>query len=900
MEIVSPVLDIFYRLWICCANSTDNVRKLKQNLKTLEISINSLRCRREDVNRRIETAESNPIEPAKRTNLASDWLQKVQALERDVQKLLDDNEAMKNNTTGCYFCCCGRVNCWSAYKLGILVVEQMNAVQDLLEGDFHDVTYRCQPDPVQQIPTVEAMGMDTKFNEVMDSLVTEGNLVRIIGLYGMGGVGKTTLLQKVNNEFVEREQFDLVIFVMVSKDINIKGIQNQIGKKLGVSWTEETEIHEVANDIFKVIKNKKILLLLDDIWEGIDLETIGVSVNTIQRTGSKVVFTTRNEQVCGFMEADKRIKIECLDKDQAWSLFQQKVKQQALSCHPDVFEVAKKIANECRGLPLALITIGRTMSNKTDLQQWQHALDTLQESASQFSGLANKVLAILKFSYDNLENQKSKSCFLYCSLYPEDFSIEKNDIIEIWVGEGFLDNLDDFAKAQNEGHDVIKCLKDACLLETGIELGVKMEYMVKMHDVVRDLAIWIASDLGRDKNTHLTLRAESTVKLHEWEKAERISLINNRAIRILNGAPHCSNLLTLILEQSSISIISDDFFRFMPMLRVLHMDEVKLEKLPTSIFSLSKLQYLHMPAYDEDDVLTPGYLASLTKLKILCLTESCCHWEIKGGPSLCELESLQHLICLGITIGTGRSLQRLVTSQKLQLCTTHLRVKYCFGITFLTLLPSLPSSPIPLLSLVHMIRLSTLELKNCDELEELKIISGDEVTLFTTLEQLHLFFMPKLRIVWNAPQQSFFSVNLKHVVINGCPRLRDITWLIYAPNLELLGLVELEALEEIISNAFATEENLRNTFSRLNHLRLVSLRNFKKICDHHVKFFHLEKIFVMDCPELKKLPFNTNNVIPQTLDKIEGGKTWWESLEWEDEDTKYNLSPYFLELDINL
>ncbi|KAI3962215.1 hypothetical protein MKX01_030765 [Papaver californicum] len=385
MEIVSPVLDIFSRLWTCSVHNTDYIRKLKQNLITLETSFNTLRCKKVDIIRRIEIEESNPAQPAKRKTVT------------EVQKILDDNEAIKNGGR-CFFCCWGRNNCWSAYRLGRLVFQKQISVESFLReaGDFQDITDRCPPDPLQQIPTVEVIGMDLKF-KVVDSLVTEGDHVRIIGLYGMGGVGKTTLLQKVNNEFAEKEQFDLVIFVVVSKDLNRKSIQNQMGKRVGVSWPEEeTPLNDRAANLFKVLRN--------------------LSKNAMEITGSKIVFTTRNNKVCGDMEADKRIEIGCLDEDQAWSLFQQKVKQEALSCHPDVAEVAKKVAKECRGLPLALITIGRTMSSKTDIRQWQHALHTLQGSASQFSGMADKVLAIMKFSYDNLENQKLKSCFLYCSL----------------------------------------------------------------------------------------------------------------------------------------------------------------------------------------------------------------------------------------------------------------------------------------------------------------------------------------------------------------------------------------------------------------------------------------------------------------------------------------------------
>ncbi|KAI3942717.1 hypothetical protein MKW92_048559 [Papaver armeniacum] len=105
----------------------------------------------------------------------------------------------------------------------------------------------------------------------------------------------------------------------------------------------------------------------------------------------------------------------------------------------------------------------------------------------------------------------------------------------------------------------------------------------------------------------------------------------------------------------------------------------------------------------------------------------------------------------------------------------------------------------------------------------------------------------------------------------------------------------MDGLEEIISDGFVTEEMLTNMFSKLNCLDFRCLRNLKWICDRNVKFFHLEKVSVDGCPELKMLPFNTNSVIPQTLKMIKGEERWWESLEWEDEVTKSYLAPYFRE-----
>lgn len=115
--------------------------------------------------------------------------------------------------------------------------------------------------------------LETVWNHLME----DG--VGIMGLYGMGGVGKTTLLKQNNNKFLENEDdFDIVIWIVVSKDLQIQNIQEELATKLGLAgedWILKNE-DQKACEIHNVLRRKKFLLLLDDIWTKVDLTEIGV------------------------------------------------------------------------------------------------------------------------------------------------------------------------------------------------------------------------------------------------------------------------------------------------------------------------------------------------------------------------------------------------------------------------------------------------------------------------------------------------------------------------------------------------------------------------------------------------------------------------------------------------
>ena len=228
---------------------------------------------------------------------------------------------------------------------------------------------------------------------------------------------------------------------------------------------------------------------MDDIWERLDFSKVGVPRPNGEDSMFKVIFTTRSEDVCHAMEAHKHIKVECLAPDEALSLFRMKVGEDTFNSHPEIPTLAEEIVKECKGLPLALITIGRAMADKKTLRRWDRALQVLKTYPSTFSGMEDQVFAILAFSYDSLSNGSIKSCFLYCSMFPSYYEILEDELIELWIGEGFLTESHDIQRARDEGYDIIESLKVACLLD-----NAESEKHVKMHDMIRDMALWLTCE----------------------------------------------------------------------------------------------------------------------------------------------------------------------------------------------------------------------------------------------------------------------------------------------------------------------------------------------------------------------------------------------------------------------
>ena len=156
---------------------------------------------------------------------------------------------------------------------------------------------------------------------------------------------------------------------------------------------------------------------------------------------------------------------------------------------PNLRPIAEKVAKECKGIPIAIVTVGRALENKIK-NDWVAALQQLRKPVSKNnSGLDSTVYSSIELSYNFLASDEAKSCFLLCCLFPEDYDIPIEYLVRFGVGQRLFAKIDKVAEARNRVHAMVDNLRRSSLL-----LDSDEEECVKMHDVVRGVAVSIANE----------------------------------------------------------------------------------------------------------------------------------------------------------------------------------------------------------------------------------------------------------------------------------------------------------------------------------------------------------------------------------------------------------------------
>ncbi|KAF3666212.1 putative nudix hydrolase 8-like [Capsicum annuum] len=787
----------------CIYPKIENIVRFSSNIDNLRDEMKELTKLRDDIKGKVEGAEGEGYKP--KPDVIK-WIEGVHELEKEWETTQERIAAAK----ALAYKSCPKCSLRSEVSTQAKNIRDQQCRLIKVGENFASnlVIENYQVKKVELITGTAIEGQHTAIRNLHKILqLLEDDKVCIIGVWGNGGVGKTTLVKNLNNELLKnlpssKLSFGVVIWVTVPKPpIDIRKIQAQIAGRLSLTVDDEAGEESIASKIYERLeKETSFLLILDDVWEAINLDDVGVP---------QPEYTARSKE----------------------------------QFHP----LAKKIARECDGLPLAITVIGSSMRGKTRVELWKDALDSLRRSEPYYKNVKDKVYSVIKWSYDTLESRDIQSCFLYCSLYPAAIPID--DIIHCWWAEGILGEHDMYEQAYNRGITLIESLKDACLLEAN-----KMHY-VKMHDVVRDVAIWISSTFG-DEHTSVF---QARIRLTE-----------------LNELPPVANLHNL---------------------QVLDCDDTVLRCLPQGMDNLTNLRLLNMsPSYlgatSFDEI---SSLRNLTHFFIRVDSSSCLNrdytwtwmtrlkgFHIRVGETSIHLPYNKSVRAINVhnceifSNGELSSMSQFASDLYLNKC-MGLRKLIAYntfnGLKFLNIqLCSCSLGPVeggsgkldPLPNLEHL---------DLHFIQNLKSVSdfGQYLGLrFSKLRQLDISECASLTCLFNDSGVCSVPKHLEEIVIDQCYQLVEL-------------YVQCSSSDQA--------ELVNSEIPRVRKLKLYYLPELGTLGEPQSTLEHLEELTVIGCDGLRKLPLSIQT--SKNIKIIKGKPEWWSQLEWDDDNFKSNLEHCF-------
>nr|XP_043611553.1 putative disease resistance RPP13-like protein 1 [Erigeron canadensis] len=592
------------------------------------------------------------------------WLNKLQHLAYDIDDVLDDltTEAARRHMNEESYASTSTSKVlkiiptkFHAYKYGRKMGSKLYKIttklHDLVEeknllgltdnvGRSSSTVKRLEETSLVDVPSI--VGREGDKELLLGKLLGNESCSRnfsVVSIVGLGGIGKTTLTQVLYNDKEVKDHFELKSWVCVSDELDVFSISMAIFIDVGGVDTNFKTLNQLQVALSEKLSKKRFLLVLDDVWnEDSNQWELLQRPFSVAAPGSKIIVTTRKKKVATVVDSTQAYPLEILSNEEALCLLAQNaLGKENFDSHPTFKLHGEGIVNKCGRLPLALITIGRVLRSKTNYEEWEELLN------SEIWNLLNEgnILPALRLSYYDLPPHL-KQMFAYCCLFPKDYVFDIDELVLLWMAEGFLHGSNCNISMEKFGHQCFRELESRSFFQHCS--SDKSRYT--MHDLISDLAMNVAGDffyalgdkMGDDDGK------EVLEKIHHFSFVRQQYGVYKtfKALQRARGLRTFLPMSVRIDRWQSFYLSSKVLSELLPqlqILRVLSLANYGIKVVPESIGSLKHLRYLNLSK--TDITCLPEQVGNLCNLQSLLLFG--CHRLSSLPHSLIKLINLRHL-----------------------------------------------------------------------------------------------------------------------------------------------------------------------------------------------------------------------------------------------------------------
>ncbi|GLT64869.1 hypothetical protein SLA2020_373340 [Shorea laevis] len=498
-----------------------------------------------------------------------------------------------------------------------------------------------EPTNTTWLPEIHVYGREGDKDAILQKVLNDEDgdeNPRVIPIVGMGGLGKTTLARLVYNDAGLKGVFEPKAWVCVSDEFDILRITRSILEQITPNKCDSEDLCVLQGKVNNMLSGKKFLLVLDDVWSEDhrcwdELQRVFVSA----AVGSKIILTSRSKGVAKAMRATGQIyPLEELPRDHCLSLLaRQALGRGDFNAHLYLKDIAEEIVKKCKGLPLAVKTLGGVLHDELDPERWAKILNSEMWELPEES---SHILPALRLSYRHLP-APLKRCFAYCAMFPKDYRFHKETLVLLWMAEGFVKQQQNGAwQMKDMGDQYFRDLISRGLFQQATSYGSDQLHFV-MHDLVHDLAQYIAGETCCNFENLI----QSEKKEGNFEKARYVSSSTQNDFRRSQFLRKPNSWRTLLLYTTSVRWYDHEYFleclQKLRCLRVLSFRGWTTSELPNSIEELKHLRYIDLSRSPLGCL--PNSVRSLVYLQTMILFNCRAITELPAG--IVDLVDLHHL-----------------------------------------------------------------------------------------------------------------------------------------------------------------------------------------------------------------------------------------------------------------